>query len=188
VTTSLVSNRRPLGEEVYLTEFVTPKTYLVERRAPSLQGFTRKETIHGCLDWVCRNIRYRSERGDVWYFPAEAIQIGRGDCEESSFLTCSLLRACGLSSDEIFVALGLHGRGGHAWCALLDAGKYWALETTLARAPESIPEQVRPYDPWVLFNDAKAIELKSGFMGVMTKAHQKEKRRQIEDFYGIMVG
>lgn len=187
MTTSLVSNRRPLGEEVYLTEFVTPKTYLVEQLVSSLQSSIRERMIYECFDWVCRNIRYRSERGDVWYFPAEAIQLGRVDCEESSFITCSLLRACGLSSDEIFVALGLHGRGGHAWCALLDNGKYWALETTLSRAPDSIPEQVRPYDPWILFNDVHTIELKSGFLRTMTKTHQKEKVKQIEEFYGIMI-
>lgn len=182
--TSLVGNRRPLGEKVYLTEFVTPKTYLVEQLVPSLQII--REMIYGCFDWVCRNIKYRSERGDVWHFPAEAIHQGYGDCEESSFIACSLLRACGLSPDEIFVALGTHGRGGHAWCALLNNGKYWALETTLSHAPDSIPEQVHPYEPYILFNDVHTIELKSGF--VLTKTHQKEKIRQIEEFYGIMVG
>ena len=183
----LTSNRRPLGEKVYLTEFVTPKTYLVEQLVPSLQSPIKEETIHACFDWVCRNIKYRSERGDVWHFPAEAIQIGHGDCEESSFIACSLLRACGLSPDEIFVALGAYGRGGyHAWCTLLNSNKYWALETTLSQAPDSIPEQVYPYEPWILFNDVYTIELRSGFL--MAKTNQREKIRQIEEFYGIMVG
>lgn len=180
------SNRRPLGEKVYLTEFVTPKTYLVEQLVPSLQIPIRGEMIYGCFDWVCRNIRYRSERGDVWHFPAEAIHIGHGDCEESSFIACSLLRACNISPDEIFVALGTYGRGYHAWCTLLDSGKYWVLETTLSQALDSIPEQVYPYEPWILFNDVHAIELRSGFL--MIKTNQEEKIRQIEEFYGIMVG
>lgn len=184
--TSLTSNQRPLREKLYLTEFVTPKTYLVEQLVPTLQGSTKKETIYGCLDWVCRNIKYRYERGDVWHFPAEALHIGYGDCEESSFITCSLLRACGLPPDEIFVAVGTHGISGHAWCTLLDTGKYWVLETTLSKAPISIPKQVYPYLPWILFNDVYATKFKSGF--VPTKTNQKEKIRQIEEFYGIMVG
>lgn len=188
----LTCNLRPLGDRVYLHEFITPRTYLIEQLYPTLQRATKEETVHACLDWVCRNIKYRSERGDVWHFPAEAIHQGYGDCEESSFIACSLLRACGLSADEIFVALGTHGRTrwglriGHAWCILLNNGKYWALETTLSQAPDSIPEQVYPYEPWILFNDVHAIELKSGFL-MMSKTHQKEKIRQIEDFYGIKV-
>ncbi len=182
----LTSNRRPLGEKVYLTEFVTPKTYLVEQLVPSLQIPIRGEMIYGCFDWVCRNIKYRSERGDVWHFPAEAIQIGHGDCEESSFIACSLLRACGLSPDEIFVALGTYGRGGyHAWCTLLDNGKYWALETTLSQAPDDIPEQEYPYDAWILFNDVHTMELKPGFQ--MSRKNPEQKIREIEDFYGIKV-
>jgi len=182
----LYSNRRPLGERLYVTEFVTPRTYLVEKLVPSLQSPVRKDMIHNCLDWVCRNIRYRSDRGDVWYSPAEAMHLGYGDCEESSFIVCSLLRACGLFPDEIFVAVGNYGIAGHAWCVLLDSGKYWVLETTLSQAPVSIPEQVPPYQPYILFNDVHAIELRKGF--VLTKTHQKEKVEQIEEFYGIMVG
>lgn len=182
----LFSNQRPLGERLYLTEFVTPGTYLVQKLVPSLQKPLRKDMIYGCFDWVCRNIRYRRDPGDVWYFPAEAIHIGHSDCEESSFILCSLLRACGLSADEIFVALGTYGIAGHAWCTLLDSGKYWVLETTLSKAPDNIPQQVYPYRPFILFNDVHAIEFRSGF--VLTKMNQKEKVRQIEEFYGIMVG
>jgi hypothetical protein len=186
VEEELYSNRRPLGEKHYLTEFVTPGTYLVKQLVPSLQTAFRKDMIYNCFDWVCRHIRYCSEWGDVWYFPAEAIHMGRGDCEESSFIACSLLRACGLSPDEIFVAVGNYGRSGHAWCALLDSGKYWVLETTLSEAPNSVPLQAQPYEPYILFNDVHSIELRSGF--VLAKTNQKEKVRQIEEFYGIMVG
>ena len=183
---SLSSNLRPFANRLYLTEFVTPHTYLIDQLYPSLQGPTKKETVYSCLDWVCQNIKYKTERGDVWLTPSEAITKGESDCEEMAFSLCSLLRACGLSPDEVFVALGTYGRlgGGHAWVCWLN-GKYWVLEATLERAPDSIPEQVYPYDAYLLFNDQTALELRSGF--VISKRYMDNKMRQIEEFYDIRV-
>ena len=185
-TESLTCNLRPLGNRLYLTEFVTPHTYLIDQLYPGLQGSTKQETVYSCLDWVCRNIRYKGERGDVFYMPSEAITKGTSDCEEQAFTLCSLLRACGLSPDEIFVALGTYGRlgGGHAWVTWLN-GKYWVLEATLERAPSSIPEQAYPYQAYLLFNDQNTLELRSGF--VISKKYVDNKLREIEEFYDIKV-
>lgn len=182
----LTSNLRPLRNRIYLTEFVTPHTYAIEQLYPTLQRPTKKETVYSCLDWVCRNIGYQSERGDIWFYPSEAIAKGRSDCEEMSFTLCSLLRACGLSENEVFVALGTYGRlnNGHAWVAWLNE-KYWVLEATLERAPESIPEQVYPYKPWILFNDQGALELRKGFE--ISRGAMDNKFREIEDWYSIKV-
>ena len=184
----LTCNLRPLGNQVYLTEFVTPHTYLIEQLAPSLQGVAREETIWNCWDWVCRNIKYKSERGDVWHTPSEAMKMGKSDCEEEAFTLCSLLRAFGLSPDEVFVAVGTYGRfgDGHAWCVLLEDGKYWVLEATLSAAPNTIPEQSYPYDAYILFNDIQDTELKPGF--IFSRANAKRKIREIEGFYGVKVG
>jgi len=183
----LTCNLRPLGNRVYLTEFITPRTYLIEQLVPSLQGPTREETIWNCWDWVCRNIKYKSERGDVWGTPSEAITKGNSDCEEKAFTLCSLLRACGLSSDEVFVAVGTHGRfnDGHAWCDIFEDGKYYVLEATLSAAPNTIPEQAHPYAAYILFNDIQTIELRPGFS--FSRANAKRKIREIEGFYGIKV-
>jgi len=159
---------------------------LIEQLYPSLQGPTKKETVYSCLDWVCRNIKYKAERGDVWFTPSEAITKGKSDCEEQAMTLCSLLRACGLSPDEIFVALGTYGRfgGGHAWVDWLN-GKYWVLEATLERAPDNIPEQVYPYEPWILFNDQRVLELRAGF--VISKRYVDNKMRDLEEYYGMKV-
>ncbi len=186
----LTCNLRPLGDRVYLHEFITPRTYLIEQLYPTLQRATKEETVHACLDWVCRNIKYKTERGDVWLMPSEAIAKGESDCEDLSFCLCSLLRACGLSADEVFVALGNYGTlvVKHAWVNWLN-GKYWVLESTLSQAPDSIPEQVYPYDAWILFNDVNTMELKPGFqlIGLSSRKDREQKIREIEDFYGIKV-
>ena len=183
---TLTCNLRPFANRLYLTEFVTPQTYLIDQLCPGLQGPTKKETVHSCLDWVCKNIKYKRERGDVWYMPSEAITKGESDCEEQAMTLCSLLRACGLSADEVFVALGTYGRlgEGHAWVDWLN-GKYWVLEATLERAPDNIPEEVYPYEPWILFNDQKTLELRPGF--VISKRYADNKVRQLEEYYGIKV-
>jgi transglutaminase-like putative cysteine protease len=170
-----------------LTEFVTPQAYSIEQLVPGLQGLTKEETIWNCWDWVCRNIKYKSEWPDVWLLPSEAIARGYDDCEEHAFALCSLLRASGLSPDEVFVALGTYGRfgDGHAWCIILENGKYWVLEATLPAALDAANEEAAPYNAYILFNDVQTIELRTGF--VLLKENAERKIRQIEDFYGVKV-
>lgn len=184
---ALTCNLRPLGNRIYIQELITPRTYAIEQLVPDLQGSTREETIWNCWDWVCRNIKYKSERGDVWHTPSEAITMGKSDCEEKAFTLCSLLRASGLSPDEVFVALGTYGRfgDGHAWGSIFEGGKYYVLEATLSAAPNTIPEQSSPYVAYVLFNDIQTMELRPGFS--LSRANAKRKVREIEGFYGVKV-
>lgn len=67
---ALTSNLRPLRNRIHLNEFVTPHTYLIDQLYPGLEGPTKKETAYSCLDWVCRNIKYQTERGGVWLYLA----------------------------------------------------------------------------------------------------------------------
>ncbi len=82
--------------------------------------------VWSCLDLVCRNISYRRDIGEMWQFPSETIWSGAGDCEDSSILTCSLLR----NFTNAYVALGSFGGYGHAWCQHNSE----VLETTYTRA------------------------------------------------------
>ena len=124
----------------------------------------------------------------MWYTPSEAMTMGKSDCEEKAFTLCSLLRASGLSPDEVFVALGTYGRfnDGHAWCDIFQDGKYWVLEATLSAAPDAATEQSHPYDAYILFNNIHDMELKPGF--TFSRANAKRKIREIEGFYGVKVG
>jgi hypothetical protein len=71
-------------------------------------------------NWVADTIDYKSDEerwgGDYWQTPDETIFYGTGDCEDSSILLCSLLRAYGIPAERVYVALGVDGSDdGHAF-------------------------------------------------------------------------
>lgn len=76
-------------------------------------------------NWVGNNIEYEYDsnqfgKTDYWLLPWETIEKGQGDCEDQAILLCSLLRADGWGSDEVYVVFGLvnNGESGHAWVCL----------------------------------------------------------------------
>ena len=100
-------------------------------------------------DFVCRNIDYRRDIGEFWQTPSETLISKRGDCEDTSFLLCSLLQ-------NAHVALGSYRGYGHAWCE----HQVQLMETTFTSArPVPDPEN---YCPYVFFNDQEVIELWPG--------------------------
>lgn len=145
----LVSVRYP-GQWYELTDFVQPDN------ADVLAAFSEiRPDVWSCLDWVCRNISYRRDIGEWWSFPTETLNRGSGDCEDSSILTCSLLR----NFTNAYVALGSFEGFGHAWVA--KGGEI--LETTYTSArPVADPKH---YVAFILFNDRQVIELWPGALG-----------------------
>ena len=106
-------------------------------------------------DFVCRSISYRYDVGEFFQFPSETLG-GYGDCEDTSILLTSLIRAGGVPNSH--VVLGSLGGYGHAWCQLDGQ----ILETTFTRArPVPDPEH---YIPFVIFDDQDVIELWPGAM------------------------
>ena len=108
--------------------------------------------VWGCLDWVCRNISYSEDIVEWWRFPAETISRGSGDCEDSSFLACSLFR----NFTNAHVVMGSYQGYGHSWCELDGQ----ILETTFLLA-EPVPDPEN-YCSYVYFNDQEVIELWPG--------------------------
>jgi len=122
--------------------------------------------------FVARRIRYihdttEYKKGDFWLFPPETFQVGKGDCEDSSFLLASLLIASGISPFCVRVVLGrAHDRtnrplGGHCWPIYKnEQGRWCVLESTLDHVPLRMPEADalvsagRPfrYEPLYCFN------------------------------------
>jgi len=71
-------------------------------------------------DWVVTNIDYKSDEEqwgeDYWQTPEETLSYYTGDCEDFSVLLCSLLRAYGIDTERIYVALGVDDEeDGHAF-------------------------------------------------------------------------
>ena len=111
-------------------------------------------------DWVCHNISYRLDFGEFWLTPSETLR-GYGDCEDTSILLTSLIRAGG--APNCYVALGSLGNSlenyGHAWCQLNGQ----ILETTFTSA--RVVHNPAQYCPYVLFDNEQVIELWPGALG-----------------------
>lgn len=72
-------------------------------------------------DWVAANIEYRTDEeqwgvAEYWQTPEETLSLLTGDCEDFAILLCTLLRAYGISAEQIYVAVGVDDDGyGHAF-------------------------------------------------------------------------
>lgn len=134
----LVSVRYP-GQRHDLREFVQPDNPAV------MAVYSQYGPDYWSLyDFVCRNIDYRRDIGEFWQTPSETLR-GIGDCEDSSILLTSLIRAGG--TPNCYVALGSLGGYGHAWCQLDGL----VLETTYTYA-RPVPDP-QDYKALVAFND-----------------------------------
>jgi Transglutaminase-like superfamily len=121
--------------------------------------------VAGNVTYVHDTTQYKKD--DFWLFPPETYQIGKGDCEDGSFLLASLLIAGGISPFCVRVTLGRAydgtGKplGGHCWPIYKnEAGRWCILESTLGKIPSRMPEadelsgegQPFRYEPLFCFN------------------------------------
>jgi len=116
---------------------------------------------------VCRNIDYRRDIGEFFQFPSETLARGQGDCDDSSILLTSLIRAGGIPA---YTALGgLQGLG-HAWVVSEEGEILEATYTTARPVPD--PED---YCPYVLVSDLEVIELWPGALGEVFELGRDEE-------------
>ena len=116
-------------------------------------------------NWVCQNIDYRRDVGEFWQTPSETLR-GSGDCEDTSILLTSLIRAGG---SPAHVALGNLQGLGHAW-VVNEKGE--TLEATYTEA-RHVPDP-EDYCPYVYFNDQEVIELWPGALGEVFSLQRNE--------------
>ncbi len=57
-------------------------------------------------DWVAANVIYMRDIQDYWQMPSETLTKKEGDCKDYSTLLCSLWRAYGIPSGDVYVAIG----------------------------------------------------------------------------------
>ena len=154
----LVSGRYP-GQWHEIRDFIQPD----DPDVIAIYGETGPD-VWACLDWVCRNIAYRQDITEWWSFPAETINRGSGDCEDSAFLVCSLLK----NFTNAHVALGNCQGYSHSWCQLDGQ----IFETTYIEArPVPNPQH---YFGYVYFNNQEVIELWPGALRDVFRLRRNE--------------
>ncbi len=118
-------------------------------------------------DFVCRNIDYRRDIGEFWQTPSETLK-GNGDCEDTSILLTSLIRAGGMPAHTVLGSL----RGyGHAWCEVNSQ----LLETTFTEArPVANPQE---YIGLVAFNDYDVCEAYPGALDAVFRLRRNEAQK-----------
>jgi hypothetical protein len=111
-------SRQPFGQPEQMKQYITPndpevKAAVNEILGQQLKAFSDFETLR---DWVSRHVSYKSDQNvhgvsEYWQLPSETLRLRTGDCEDFAILLCSLLRAYGISADQVYVAAGVSGDG-----------------------------------------------------------------------------
>jgi hypothetical protein len=65
--------------------------------------------VTGSIAYIHDTTQYKKD--DFWLFPPETYQVGKGDCEDSSFLLASLLLSSGISPFCVRVVMGMAYEG-----------------------------------------------------------------------------
>lgn len=135
--------------------------------------------VTGHVKYVYDTAEYK--KADFWLFPPETYQLGKGDCEDGSFLLGSLLISSGISPFCVRVVLGRaydktgNPLGGHCWTVYKnEKGRWCILESTLNAALPRMPEadilsredSSFRYEPLYCFNGHHLWEI---FRGAIAK-------------------
>lgn len=130
-------------DELYsLKGFILPNEALIKDLAFTL--YHGGNFVKDAQDFVHNKVKYIFERGDYWQFPLETLDSGRGDCEDTSILLCSILRNY-IPPEEVYCVAGDWKGDGHCWVVA-----NWNIIETTANSRKSI---VGGYKPEVFFND-----------------------------------
>jgi len=124
--------------------YVTP--YAADVRTYVLQLSSAEDVYRAAVSWVWVSDAVLHGQDEYWMKPAAFIAdtpsmpsnpTGRmaSDCEEQAYTLVSLLRALGVSADEVRVVVGAvecdpGQQSGHAWVEIWYKGAWMALEAT----------------------------------------------------------
>jgi hypothetical protein len=118
-------------------DFITPQDPSVQAVAADIvqklgQEDSPANRLREAYNYVTLNVQYAKDMTqygfeEVWAMPDETLRRRMGDCEDLSFLLCSLLRALGVSARVVF---GLYKGEGHAWVEASVDGFGGILEST----------------------------------------------------------
>jgi len=128
-----VDGRRGLNP----ADFITPQDPQVQAVAQAIVEKLGSEDdpaarLREAYNYVSANTRYVTDvkqfgYEEVWAMPDEVLKRGLGDCEDLSFLLCSILQALGVRARVVF---GTWQGQGHAWVEAGVDGVGGILEST----------------------------------------------------------
>jgi len=105
--------RQPYPNPTEMERYITPDDPVVRE---FLQDILNSEALafndfEKLRDRVSSYVSYRYDQdvhgvSEYWQLPSETIELRTGDCEDFAILLCSLLRAYGVPSDQVYVAFG----------------------------------------------------------------------------------
>ena len=162
-------NVRGKGTRHFISEFVQPHSYMVQRLALDLWPADRTQlgfsTVKRFLDWIVEKIRYKYDveihkQTDFWQFPWETLILKTGDCEDTTFLTQSVLEALGFNSRGVLGIVNVNGeKYGHAWVEIEVDGYTRVIETTYEDPGADYISFLRPsfYEPVFFFNSKSCV-------------------------------
>jgi len=158
------------GETVYLTSFITPKNPDVLLKFNKLAAGSRAETIWNLWQYVA-NLPYsrmveailqtpsmRIKQPDMWFYPAETMQVEVSNCANRAFLLTSLLKNMG--EEGVYCVLGQLEEspgmpiGSHAWVQIPVGGVPYYIETTARDLPGPLVPVGMPYNPFIWFDES----------------------------------
>lgn len=135
------------GDAAWITDFITPRNPDVILKYQELsQGLTDPSDIAISLWHYISHQPYvplvaaRLQAGgktfrqkDTWFYPAESLQLGIGNCANKTFVLASMLKNQFRSPGEVYAVVGnikLDGIGSHAWVEINRGGRSYIMETT----------------------------------------------------------
>jgi len=125
-------------------KYVTPKDSEVQRLVKGIS--TEDEAYATAVKWLWVSDQTLNGKRELWLMPHEFLTNTPGyltnpvqgmiasDCEEQAYTLVSLLRAIGISAEDVRVVVGEANFGdettGHAWIEIYENGKWFALDAT----------------------------------------------------------
>lgn len=121
--------------------FITPDDPTIQDIARQFNNLSLSDsaTAESVLEWVQDNISYVSDikskgKAECYQFPIETLYLKTGDCEDSTFLYMSIMRALGYdvvtlyTDGHVCVGVNMDGLIGHY--ELINGTRYYVAEPT----------------------------------------------------------
>ena len=120
-----------LGYDAMAEEFLAPSPLVdpesLAEAARDIVGesYSLMESVVGMVNWIYSNIEYQRGNTDVMTTAREALDTGKGVCQDMTHLAIGLLRSVGIPARYVSGLLGTQAGETHAWLEFLHPYLGW---------------------------------------------------------------